>query len=135
MRRDVYYTSDDSKTTELTIPPGFYFMLGDNTQNSSDGREWTFDRLSWPGAGSEGKPVRGNRRAGENPVQAMTDSGMQTFFRDEWGELWVFPTQTSTRQSPEPAPLVARDAICGRAVFVFWPIAPSYDAYRLRWVH
>lgn len=133
-RRDIYYTSE-AKTTELTIPAGHYFMLGDNTQNSSDGREWTFERLSWPGEGSEGKIVRGNKRMSDNPVQVMTDEGMTTFFRDEWGELWNFPTHSATKAAPEAAPLVARELICGRAVFVFWPISPSYDAYRLRWVH
>ncbi|MCC6408068.1 MAG: signal peptidase I [Planctomycetes bacterium] len=132
--RDIYYTSE-AKTTELTIPAGHYFMLGDNTQNSSDGREWTFERLSWPGEGSEGQIVRGNKRITENPVQVMTDEGMTTFFRDEWGELWSFPSQSATKAMPEAAPLVARELICGRAVFVFWPISPSYDAYRLRWVH
>lgn len=133
-RRDIYYTPD-GKTTELTIPAGHYFMLGDNTQNSSDGREWTFERLSWPGEGSGGQIVRGNKRVTDNPVQVMTDEGMTTFFRDEWGELWSFPTATSSKAMPEPAPLVARELICGRAVFVFWPISPSYGAYRWRWIH
>ncbi|MCE9593863.1 MAG: signal peptidase I [Planctomycetes bacterium] len=134
-RRDIYYTSE-AKVTELTIPVGHYFMMGDNTQNSSDGREWTFERLSWPGEGSNGAIVRGNKRSTENPVQVMSDEGvMTTFFRDEWGELWNFPAQSSTKAMPESAPVVSRDLICGRAVFVFWPISPSYDAYRLKWVH
>lgn len=132
--RDIYYTSE-AKTTELTIPAGYYFMLGDNTQNSSDGREWTFERLSWSGEGSNGELVRGNKRMTENPVQAMVGDTMTTFFRDEWGELWNFPSASATKAMPEAAPLVARELICGRAVFVFWPISPSYDAYRLRWIH
>ncbi len=133
--RDIFYTAD-SKVTELVIPEGQYFMLGDNTQNSSDGREWTFACMKWPGEGSKGEVVRGNSRLSENPVSQMTDDGvMTTFFRDEWGELWTFPTQSQERLAPEQAPTVPRSLICGRAVFVFWPLVPSLDVYRLKWVH
>ena len=62
-----------------------------------------------------------------------------TWFRDEWGEMHVFP-QSSEVATPEglaglSAPLVPRELILGRAVLVFWPFMPSIDVWRLDWIH
>ena len=44
-------------------------MLGDNTQDSSDSREWKTIDYKWNGPGSEGAWVSGNLREGnENPA-------------------------------------------------------------------
>ncbi|HRV81541.1 MAG TPA: signal peptidase I, partial [Planctomycetota bacterium] len=41
--RDIYYTSDQ-KYTRWSIPEKHYVMLGDNTQDSSDSRDWSLGR-------------------------------------------------------------------------------------------
>lgn len=144
--RDIHYKPAFDGTSEWDIPEGHYFMLGDNTQDSSDGREWAWYTLSWDGEGSEGRPVRGNRRlalggnqpADANPVDAPSDSGMLTFFRDEWGERYVFPAVSKRAvlgATGERAPFVPRELITGRALLVFWPVKPWQGIVRFERVH
>lgn len=38
----VYYPAGPYGEGEITVPPGFYFMLGDNSLNSRDSRFWGF---------------------------------------------------------------------------------------------
>jgi signal peptidase I len=135
--RDIYYTSENAKRSEFVIPPGHYVMLGDNTQDSSDSREWAFARYRWPGAGSEGQYVRGNWRGNnENPTLVPGGAeGTRVFFRDEWGELYSFVDHPASQGQPESAPLVPRNLITGRALIVFWPFVPSLNVYRLQWIH
>jgi signal peptidase I len=144
--RDIYYKSGPGDS-EWTIPDEHYFMLGDNTQDSSDSRYWAWYVLTWDGEGSEGQPVRGNRRQAppgvsaphdQNPVRHATFGESLTWFRDEWGELYVFPTaDESPRLGPtgQPAPFVHRNLIGGRALLVFWPLKPWQGITRLKWIH
>ncbi len=135
--RDIHYLDDNVRTSEFKIPDGHYVMLGDNTQDSSDSRDWSFVRYRWPGEGSEGAIVRGNMRGNnENPTEVAGGAeGIRVFLRDEWGELHNFPGRTATKEQAEPAPLVARTMITGRAVAVFWPFVPSLNVWRLQWIH
>ena len=141
--RDVYYTNDEAKRSTYTIPADHYFMLGDNSQDSSDSRDWMLYRLRSAGpaetpgdreAGTEtpGRIVRGEARRRENPrtVNAATLPGPTLYFEDEWGEPhWLDPETTETL-SPEHVPFVHRDQILGRAVAVFWPIDPRRNVFR-----
>ncbi len=142
--RDIFYT-EGSFASEWTVPAGHYFMLGDNTQDSSDGREWRAIALRWQGGPSE--PVLGNARESmadgryrpdSNPIREMTAAGMTTFFRDMYGELHVFPRSAElalpAEQQYSPAPFVPRELITGRAVAVFWPLSFSFDTYRVKWI-
>ena len=143
--RDIFYT-EGSFASEWTIPEGHYFMLGDNTQDSSDGREWRAIALQWQG-GPEGGPVLGNAREGladgryrpdSNPIRELTSAGMTTFFRDVYGELHVFPRAAEiplpAEQQYATVPFVPRELITGRALAVFWPLSFAFDTYRVKWI-
>ena len=65
----------------------------------------------------------------------VTGKGRALFFDDLLGERWVFPEHGVRRLPSELAPFVPRELIRGRAVLVVWPMVPSLDVYRLRWVH
>ena len=131
--RDIYYTTQRAMVTQDVIPPGHYFMLGDNTQDSSDSREWKFTRFRVEDGRGGYAELRGNTRRGENPVNDLrTPGGRYVWLRDEWGERHHLegPQNLGT----EAAPFVPRDMIQGRALAVFWPISPGKDVYRLKWV-
>lgn len=142
--RDIYYTAG-TKGREFRIPPGHYVMLGDNTQDSSDSREWLYTKYRWDGPGSEGEYVRGNffppsprDPLNGNPIQVQGGAeGPRVFFRDEWGELHTFVAKPGSLGPQEEAPYVARELIVGRAVLVFWPLWPftgDFAIWRLKFV-
>ena len=139
--RDIFYTSERGKP-EFDIPPGKYVMLGDNTQDSADSREWSLMQFKWPA--TNGQFVRGNARedySGRDPsgnprrVQTGEVGGPRMFFRDEWGELHTFLKGESETGPPLEAPYVPRELIVGRAVLVFWPNWPfdGLGVWRLKW--
>jgi len=128
--RDIYYMTG-SRGQEFRIPAGHYVMLGDNTQDSSDSREWLFANYRWDGPGSNGQFVRGNYfpvrddQLTGNPIQLPGGaSGPRVFFRDEWGDLHTFILGPGTLGEQEEAPFVPRELVVGRAVLVFWPLWP-----------
>lgn len=135
--RDIYYTADYSKTTETAIPPGCYFMLGDNTQASTDSREWTLKRyLVEPEGGSGARSeLRGNWENGVNPaiVVGRLDEP-ELFFRDEWGELHYLLQSRTEPIAPLESPFVPREMILGRALAVFWPPIPAWGVWRWKWI-
>jgi signal peptidase I len=139
--RDIYYTSDRGQT-EFRIPPGNYIMLGDNTQDSADSREWSLMQYRWPGSG--GQWVRGNSREdysgndpSGNPKRVTGEpGGPRLFFRDEWGELHTFLQNRDAERGPAiQASFVPRELVVGRALLVFWPNNPfnGLGVWRLKW--
>jgi signal peptidase I len=145
--RDIYYTPGRQGRDTWSIPEGHYFMLGDNTQDSSDSREWTFWNMAWADADGQQRQARGNwhpYQRGANPLEANplrepTLEGRLTWFTDEWGETHLFPTDQELARDPQSstseAPLVPRELIAGRALLVFWPLSPGLRLWRLTWVH
>ena len=152
--RDVYYYYPDRDNPRnvagdpwvVTIPEGNYLMLGDNTQDSADSRDWNFKSYTWT---QDGKSLerKGNYRAGfnqPNPRTALVGGLPGKSFRDEFGELhWFaedaisdeFPRRGNLPEDPSPAPLVPRELIIGRALSVFWPLIPSRSMWRFGWLH
>ena len=129
--RDIFYL-EDNRRSEFKIPDGSYIMLGDNTQDSSDSRFWTFTTMT----DEEGETVRGNYFPPQNPVLVPGDPrGSRVFLRDEWGDLHTFVSKTSPTAKLEWAPFVPREMILGRAVAVFWPISFAHRVWRLQWIH
>lgn len=134
--RDLYYITGPAGMGQLDVPDGHYFMLGDNTQDSSDGREWRMARKRIPNPTGVGTlDIRGGLRHQENPLTLSLPEGRTTFFRDEWGELHHYPATDEQSLGTERAPLVPRHLITGRALLVFWPYDRSRGVFRLRWVH
>ncbi len=134
VHRDIFYTARGPDP--IRIPAGSYYMLGDNTQDSSDSREWTLTIYAVDGADGEHGLVRGNWRERENPrtVAYGEPGGPLTYLVDEWGEKHWFRRDEAVRQPPEAAPFVPRAMIQGKALAVFWPLDPRRGIWRLKWV-
>jgi hypothetical protein len=136
--RDIYYlTPEETKNWIVSIPPGHYVMLGDNTQDSADSRLWEAQTYTLR---PEGEPIRlrGNLRDRENPLfPELADGTPAVRFKDEWGEVHWFAQSATAGQTlrGQPAPLVPRELIHGRAVAVFWPLDPFRKLWRLGWLH
>lgn len=138
--RDIHYTNDPTrqKVSSWVIPDGNYVVLGDNSQDSSDGRDWTLAHFR---VEETGDVVSGNLRESleprpdANPLYLPSKRNWeQLVVRDTLGERHVFGRGDVTRMKDETAPLVSRDLIRGRAVAVVWPLAPQHDVYRWKWV-
>jgi signal peptidase I len=140
--RDIYYRADSNST--LSIPPGHYVMLGDNTQDSSDSREWNLATFQVD-EGSGREIVRGNNFSGNPETRAGGPEGTHVFFRDEYGDLHDFIDRPGIRGPDIAAPFVPRNLITGRAIIVFWPLTWVYppnwsdknvpNLTRLKWIH
>jgi signal peptidase I len=139
LRRDIWHVSERAKVSEASVPLGQYFMLGDNTQDSSDSREWTLRRhqVFDPLTGAfEGRIVRGHWSPAENPVVVQGGlEGPVTWFRDEFGERHRWLEDEQQLLTPLDAPFVPRSAIVGRAFAIFWPIDVRSGVARVGWIH
>jgi signal peptidase I len=142
VRRDVHYVVSETGVGELWIPADHYFMLGDNTRDSADGREWKAVTVSIPDGAGGTRLEQGNYRFSEfdphpeNPTNAVEHDGrMVRLFRDRFGERHTVDADAPGLFEPVPASLVPRELIQGRALAVFWPIKPLSGLWRLTWIH
>jgi signal peptidase I len=134
--RDIYYLVPDRRANwSVTIPEGHYVMLGDNTQDSADGRLWKAKTYTF-GAREEPTVAHGNyREENENPsFGALADGTPAIRFRDHYGERhWFARTAVLQESLPGNEPLVGRELILGRVLAVFWPIQPFQGLWRVGW--
>jgi signal peptidase I len=137
--RDLHYLGDRAHSSRFVIPDGHYVVLGDNTQDSADSRDWRVATYRWSDEAGEVHELAGNFRPGDahdsnpTPVRGTTDRHLQRF-RDVYGETHFIP-RDARLVGPEPAPLIPRELIRGRGFGVFWPLKPHRGIWRLGWVH
>ncbi len=150
LRRDIYYTTDGVEGRTIEVPPGHFWMLGDNTQASADSRLWKSLAL-WVAAdgrlvpaGTPGaRRIVGNYRPipvdqppdpDENPVVVRRKH--RIVFTDLQGEEHVLiGGEEDLRRAieaapPTPQPFVPRKYVLGRAFLTFWPANP-FGVFRI----
>lgn len=132
--RDVYYTNAWAKVAETRVPEGHYFMLGDNSQDSADSRDWMLWRYELPDDTGAPRELRAHYRGSEHPLSIVGGDEPLVWLRDEWGEPHLFRAADANLLPPVEIPFVPRELVTGRALAVFWPIDPLRGIRRFKWV-
>ena len=116
VERDIHYTATGpSRKQVFDVHDDAIFVMGDNTQNSSDGRVWRAQTVRFP----DGREITTERGQ-------MANGGGYT---DIYGETWP----VSVRNQPRVESLgehdfsfVPTNLLLGKAIAVFWPIYPHF---------
>lgn len=118
----------------LTVPDASYFMLGDNTRNSSDSRRWRLVTQHL----IDGRAIRYDYATAPDYLDAPFDAKRtpkQVVDADGLVRRWYEEDEDPERGSEtEAAPFVHRDLIVGRAFLVFWPWSPNFPG-RIGFIH
>lgn len=137
--RDVYYIDSGVHVSRWEIGEDEYVVLGDNTLDSADARDWRAFGVEVTEEG-ELKTYRGNARQGENPIRVTRpDGGTNYFIKDEYGERHVFDGDEIREIPPAfsrgiEGIRVPRSLVKGRAVAVFWPVSLKWGVARMKWI-
>lgn len=137
VHRDIYYTNDSSKGfSEYEVPENHYFALGDNTQNSSDGRRWrSFELLCKDGRTIKGEyNLAGPRRFPEglnspNGTQPCTVFDLNDDAHVVRGKDLLYHPGEDRKKiliRHENESFIHEKYMLGKAMAVFWPIYPHF---------
>ena len=131
--RDIHYLPprQTNATPVFEIEAGNYFMMGDNTQNSLDSRDWQARVMTFDPPLHGISVLRGDMMS-NGPIHVFNNprlnlSGTVLTFRDEHGGLHALSAeevQSAQADGLEAAPLVPREYVLGRALAVFLPVRP-----------
>jgi len=138
--RDIHYlpdgNADGSRAESYVVPDGEFMVLGDNTQNSWDCRQWQKATYTL----KDGRRISGNyfsaARKGVNSESNPAFDGAFIEFRNLYGQLYRFPEVDTAEHDPDVTDVhsVPRDFLLGKALAVFWPLPPFSPTWRLKWV-
>jgi len=142
--RDIHYLADGrtpggAASAVYTVPDGAYMVLGDNTQNSWDCRQW--EKATY--VLDDGTRITGNyfspkHHPSVNPDSNPAVEGSNIHFRNVYGQKYVFP-RTRLRDEIDDPEIEAvhsfpKEFLLGKALAVFWPLPPLSPTWRLKWV-
>jgi len=144
MWRDIFYLPDGNARSSASsaiylVPANEYMVLGDNTQNSWDTRQWEMATYKL----KDGRTIAGNLFArGQNPLTNPDSNpaveGSTIWFRNIYGQQYHFPRTDLAGEldDPEIASVHSFPAefLLGKALAVFWPLPPFSPTWRLKWV-
>ncbi|RKY20359.1 MAG: signal peptidase I [Planctomycetota bacterium] len=134
VRRDIFYLprTPHSRSTRDTweIPEGHFMGMGDNTQNSYDGRTWqtvTYtldDGSQFTGFDFD---VGGPNGSGPSDANPRRHANGSITFADVYGDEHTFFQHEIQSETATAAPFIHQRYLMGKAVAVFWPV---FDPFR-----
>jgi signal peptidase I len=123
VERDLYHLAT-GVSTNVTVPPGHYFALGDNTAQSADSRRWMETTIR----DREGREYRF-----DNESKSLRRDERALVFPDVFGQERRVESYT-VEGSPRAAPFVPAEYVVGKAFFIFWPLVRD-GALNMGFVH